>query len=176
MIHVRWATPDDAAAIATVHVHAWQAAYAQILPDSFLRSLSIAERTSVWHTRLQEHPVQTYVAEHGAQVIGWAVVGRSREADAPDTTGELWAIYVAPEHWGTGAGRALWTQGRQRLEALGCVDAVVWVLADNRRARRFYETVGFAPEPDGARTIEIGRTAVPEVRLRCRLGGARAAR
>src|SRR5262245_18467765 len=40
VIHVRWATPDDAAAIATVHVHAWQAAYAGILPEAFLRSLS----------------------------------------------------------------------------------------------------------------------------------------
>jgi ribosomal protein S18 acetylase RimI-like enzyme len=176
VIRVRRATSDDAAAIATVHVHAWQAAYARILPEAFLRSLSIAERTSVWHTRLQERPAQTYVAEHAAQVIGWAVVGRSREADAPDTTGELWAIYVAPEHWGTGAGRALWTQGRTRLEALGCLDAVVWVLADNQRARRFYERVGFAPAPDGTRTIEIGGTAVAEVRLRCRLGAAKAPR
>src|SRR5262245_22719567 len=123
MTLVRSATPDDAGVIASVHVRAWQAAYAQILPEAFLTSLSIAERTRVWHARLHERPVQTYVAEHAAQVIGWAVVGRSRDADAPVTTGELWAIYVAPEHWGGGAGRALWSRGRERLEAIGCVEA-----------------------------------------------------
>src|SRR5262245_37913122 len=171
---VRAATPDDAGAIAAIHVRAWQVAYANILPAAFLQSLSIVERTGVWQRRLQEQPIQTYVAEDASQVVvGWALVGRSRDAGAPDTTGELLAIYVAPDHWGGGAGRALWARGRTHLADRGCVDANVRVLADNQRARRFYEAIGFGSEPDAIRTIEIGGKAVPEVRLRCTLAGAR---
>jgi hypothetical protein len=38
---VRPATPDDADAIASVHVRSWQAAYRGIVPDAMLDALSI---------------------------------------------------------------------------------------------------------------------------------------
>jgi len=40
--------------------------------------------------------------------------------------------------------------------------AVLWVLADNARARRFYERAGFAP--DGATSILAGLGGVLELR------------
>jgi ribosomal protein S18 acetylase RimI-like enzyme len=167
---IRPATLADAGGIATVQVRSWQAAYQHILSDAFLRSLSIAARTSRWDTVLRDNASQTYVAEWQSEVIGWISVGRSREAEAPTTAGELWAIYVAPEHWDRGAGRALWTRGRSHLEASGFLDVIVWVLADNRRALRFYEAAGFALDPGGERMLEIGSDQVREFRLRRSLG------
>jgi GNAT superfamily N-acetyltransferase len=86
------------------------------------------------------------------QVVGWAAFGPYRGEQEGAADGELYALYVRPDRIGTGAGRALTSavidesarQGRRRL--------LLWVLADNVRARRFYAAAGFVP--DGAEVIE----------------------
>jgi GNAT superfamily N-acetyltransferase len=57
-------------------------------------------------------------------------------------------IYVSPERWGTGVGRALMRAGEARLRTLGYKNVVLWVFKDNPRARRFYELAGWSA--DGA--------------------------
>jgi GNAT superfamily N-acetyltransferase len=95
-------------------------------------------------------------------VVGFVSVGASRDADA---SGELFAIYVEPDHWGTGVGGDLLAAGEQRLRELGHTDAILWVLEDNPRARRFYERAGWSR--DGARRpITFLGVEVPEARYR----------
>jgi GNAT superfamily N-acetyltransferase len=72
-------------------------------------------------------------------VIGWATVGPSA---FPDRLGELHGLYVDPEHWGHGAGRALLARGEAELAATWR-DAILWTLEDNPRTRRFYESAGW---------------------------------
>jgi hypothetical protein len=48
------------------------------------------------------------------------------------------------------------------LGEAGYVRVVLWVLADNARARRFYDKAGFAP--DGGTNILAGLGGVLEVR------------
>src|SRR5262249_20244860 len=70
--------------------------------------------------------------------------------------GEVVAIYVDPTRWGTGAGRTLMTSALRRLTERGFQTVRLWVLVDNRQARRFYERAGFMP--DGAHAnYPIGR-------------------
>ena len=76
--------------------------------------------------------------------------------------GELYAIYVIPAWWSAGVGRALLGSVLPALEAEGYRRVVLWVLADNARARRFYERAGFAP--DGGTNILTGLGGVLEVR------------
>lgn len=163
---VRPATLDDTRGIATVHVRGWRAAYGGILPRDFLDKLSVDEREARWRRNLGETTALTFVAEEAGAVIGWASVGRCRDEDATPELGELWAIYVEPGRWRGGVGRALWEWGRGRLVERGAREVVVWVLEANHPARRFYETVGFAPAPDRTRMLEIGGARVPEVRMR----------
>ena len=163
---VRPATLDDARGIASVQVHAWRAAYTGIVPREFLDNLSVDERESRWRTNLAGMEAMTCVAEDPTGVIGWASVGPCRDEDATPELGELWAIYVAPERWRGGVGRALWTWGRARLAERGSRDIVVWVLEANHAARRFYETLGFRAAPDRTRMLEIGGARIREVRLR----------
>jgi len=163
---VRRAALDDAPAIAAVHVQAWQAAYKGIVPDAFLDALRVEERTTRWRQNLAEGASTVCVAESPEGVVGWASVGACRDADATATTGELWAIYVAPGRWRHGVGRAMWAWGQSHLEQAGFTSAVVWVLEENRSARRFYATVGFVPAPDATKMVEIGGVSLPEVRLR----------
>ena len=100
---VRRAEPADARAIAEVHVRTWQAAYLHAFPARVLDSLSVDERERLWSHHLGLGVV-AWVAEAEGRIVGFVSVGDSRtEEDA----GELYAIYVLPEAWGTGAAREL---------------------------------------------------------------------
>ena len=77
-------------------------------------------------------------------------------------TGELYALYVTPAWWSAGAGRALMGSVLAALGEARYLRVVLWVLADNARARRFYERAGFAT--DGATNVLAGLGGVLEVR------------
>jgi ribosomal protein S18 acetylase RimI-like enzyme len=160
-VHIRPASPDDALAIETIRVNGWRSAYRHVFPAADLDALSIdAER---WRSRLHVPPPgwSTVVCEDAGRVVGFASTGPSRDEDE---IGELYAIYVDPEAWSTGAGRALMTAAEERLAAEWTA-ALLWVLEENPRARGFYERAGWAP--DGVRKAEerFGVRA-PEVRYR----------
>ena len=157
---IRPGGPDDAEAVARVHVETWQAAYAHALPAGELAALSVEERAKghrLWPP--------TFVAEIAGEIIGFVGVGASRQ---PGADGELFTIYVHPDHWGTGVGRALIEAGEEELRKLGHRDAILWVLGDNPRARRFYEFAGWAA--DGTvRDINLFGFDLSEVRYAKRL-------
>ena len=82
-------------------------------------------------------------------IRGFATTGPAR---AETGVGELLALYVDPDCWGRGFGRALVKAARERLLQQGYERAVLWVLDGNARATRFYATDGWAW--DGARRTE----------------------
>jgi GNAT superfamily N-acetyltransferase len=136
-------------------VDTWQTAYAHTLPPEQLAALSVEEAVQ----RSRRWP-PTFVAERDGEIVGFVSVGAGRD---PGTDGELFAIYVHPQAWGTGAGRALIEAGEDELRRLGHQNAILWVLDDNPRARRFYELAGWSPDED-AREIHIFGFDVAEVR------------
>jgi ribosomal protein S18 acetylase RimI-like enzyme len=97
-------------------------------------------------------------------MLGFVSIGPSRDEEG---IGELYAIYVDPDEWSRGAGRALIARAERRL-AEEYTEATLWVLEDNPRARRFYEAAGW--QTDGARqtVVRLG-VSPPEVRYRKRL-------
>ena len=157
---VRPARPGDARAIAEVHVRTWQAAYRHALPADVLDSLSVDERQAQWRTWLEEG-ANAWVALEDDGVVGFVAVGPSRtEEDA----GELYAIYVLPERWGSDAARELMAAGVGWFREQQYVTAMLWVLADNPRARRFYEREGW--RFDGTRTDVVRGVEVEEALYR----------
>ena len=71
--------------------------------------------------------------------------------------GELYAIYVRPSAWSTGAGLALMEAGVVWLSERWPA-AVLWVAEENPRARRFYERYGWVAET--TRVAEVAPGAV----------------
>jgi ribosomal protein S18 acetylase RimI-like enzyme len=163
---IRSARPEDALRIATIHVDAWRAAYRGIVPDEYLRALSIEKRHAGWQQDLEAGHPFTWVAEEGDSVLGWISAAASRDADARRSTGEIWAVYIDPSHWGEGVGRALCDTAQQELRRLGFTEATLWVLKDNQRALRFYLSNGFARDACEDRIIQRGGKELREVRLR----------
>jgi len=117
MVEIRAARVGDAAALAGVHVATWRAAYAGLLPDELLRSLSVAERE--------------------------ASVGPARDDDLSEDVSELWSLYVHPDSWGAGVGHALHSRALLRMRERAASSGTLWVLTANDRARRFYEAHGW---------------------------------
>ena len=163
-MEVRRASVADAADIAAVHVQTWRAAYAHVFGPERLAGMDVEARTGRWREWL-ERGEAAFVADDDGRIAGFVWVGPSRDADAE---GELYAIYALPEAWGGGAGPALMRAGVDAMREAGHRDAVLWVLEDNPRARRFYEREGW--ELDGNRKEDefLGRR-VAELRHRIRL-------
>ncbi|MBY8877939.1 GNAT family N-acetyltransferase [Streptomyces sp. PLK6-54] len=147
-------TEADVTAVSTIRVRGWQWAYEGIVPRSYLDAMDAEEDAARRREflALSAGRVHNLLAEVDGVVVGWAAVGpyRGEPDDARD--GELYALYVLPEHVGTGVGRALTAAAVRRTAELGRSRLLLWVLADNSRARRFYDRAGFAP--DGAETSD----------------------
>jgi len=162
---LRPAEPADAIAVARVHVRSWQTAYRTLLPDDYLDQLRPEDRAQRYDFACSD-PLKprTIVATEEGLIFGFVTTAPTREPDLPDH-GELCALHVVPEHWGRGMGLALVSAARARLLELGFQKAVLWVLAGNVRADRFYRIDGW--EPDGLqRTDSVWGVTVNEIRYR----------
>jgi GNAT superfamily N-acetyltransferase len=162
---IRPADPRDALAVARVHVRSWQAAYRDLLPQTYLDQLRPEDRAARYDFATTDpRAPQTLVAVDNDEIVGFATTMPSRDADLPDF-GELCALYVMPEHWRTGVGSALSAAARTALIKIGFSDALLWVMAGNERAERFYRRDGWTA--DGLeRTDTVWNVSVNELRYR----------
>lgn len=162
---IRPAVFDDAKAIAAVQVEAWRAAYAGLLDPGFLAGLSIERASAKWRGRLLDTSpdagVQVAVGAGG--VVGFVAYGPAADSFRTDRIGEVRSLYVAPESWRAGHGRALLSEAEAKLAAHGFRTAILWVLPGNQPARRFYETCGWNDDQI-ERVGSLGGRPVPHVR------------
>ena len=159
---VRAATPDDADAIARIHVDTWRAAYRGQIPESYLDALSVEQRARTWASTLaRPGPGRVLVTE---PLTGFCFYGPSR--DGEDGVAEIFALYVRPDSWRQGAGRLLCDEALRDARSRECTSMTLWVLQTNERARRFYERIGYVL--DGAERSNTRLTGSPlhEVRYR----------
>lgn len=145
---IRPATISDAEGIALIHISTWQCAYRGIVPDDFLDVMSLEAKTEGWRKQLSNPKEReyVYVAENDKNIVGWCVVGKSRDDDADAKTGELHGIYVAPEYMGRGVGTALMETAIDVLKHDGYSQATLWTLTANTKTRMWYEKKGWKVE------------------------------
>jgi GNAT superfamily N-acetyltransferase len=169
-MEIRRALPDDAVGVATVHVRSWQAAYRGLLPELYLDQLDVEARRVGWAETIAEADwprTGTLIAtEANSNVVGFAHIGPARDDEVdPASVGELAAIYLLPEVWGSGVGRRLMAAAVNVLRDAAFAEAILWVLEGNDRAQRFYEIGGW--QLDGAvKDVVIAETSLTEVRYR----------
>jgi ribosomal protein S18 acetylase RimI-like enzyme len=160
-MEVRRARLDDARVIADVHARTWQGAYEHVFGAERLAGVSLPARLAQWERILAAGQSDVFVATNDG-IVGFVSTGDSRDADAE---AELYAIYVLPGAWGSGAGAALMCAGLAAMRARASGAAVLWVLEDNPRARRFYEREGWALDGERKEDEYLG-IRVAEVRYR----------
>ncbi len=170
---IRPARVEDAHAIGSVHVRAWQVGYRGQLPDAYLDGLSIEQRQASWRVGLPD-PARTstvLVVEDptDGHVCGFTTVGPLRPEGSADldaaVAGQLYAINLEPEAWGRGIGAPLLHAASRQLATDGYREAILWTLRTNARARRFYEREGWAAD-GGEQVDEHEGVTLDEVRYR----------
>jgi ribosomal protein S18 acetylase RimI-like enzyme len=150
---VRTAIAADAPKIARINVETWRMAYRGHIPDADLDAFDVSRRTTFWQRLLAEKRGEVFVAEDGGGIMGFCNLIPTRDKDGdPQAIAEIAAIYVLPQHWRKGAGRALCGSALAEARRRGYKMVTLWVLASNGGARRFYEAVGFGL--DGASQAE----------------------
>lgn len=137
---IRSARAGDASAIAAVHDAAWREAYYGVIPGKSLESM-INRRGPTWWRSAILGGSRILVLEFDGGVVGYASIGRNRVTAIP-YAGEIFELYLAPEYQGLGFGTRLFLAARRDLAAKGYLSTIVWALADNERALRFYENMG----------------------------------
>ena len=158
MLTIRTATPEDAPAIAHVHVASWRTSYAGLVPDAFLLALDEAERTEQWRHWLTLDVV-VLIAELDGAVIGFTGGGPVREPlDCYD--GEMYTLYLLDQAQRQGIGTQLLRTLAEKLRARGFKSLLAWVLAGNM-SRSFYERTGAVLLSE--KSVEIGGAVLPVI-------------
>lgn len=128
-------TDEEIRGKAYVHWRCWHEAYAGLVSEAYLEKLTLSKCEQIafqWRDNI-------LIAKDGERVVGFAGYGCSRESTED---GELFALYVLPEYWGTGAAKQLFDAVSEQLSAYRTI--ALWVLKGNARAIRFYQKCGFA--------------------------------
>ncbi len=169
-MQVRAACLEDAGRIAEIHVRSWQHGYRGLIPQDYLDRLDPGQRLAgrIWHL---EHADWSrggcflVTGEDGAPA-GFADCGPSRDDDSdPDTVGEVMAIYLTPDAWGTGRGRVLMSAALRHLAQAGYAQVTLWVLDTNARAQRSTKPPG-SPRTARSRLTTPAGSPLRELRYR----------
>ena len=154
---MRVAHPSDAPELARVQVQAWRESFTHMLSPRTLADLDVDETTTVWKATLGDPKRVTHVGIVNGEIVGFIIVGASRDADAPCEL-EVQMLYTLDAVKGAGMGQMLVDAG------LGGRPASLWCATLNPRARTFYERNGF--RADGVtKMVDAGRDQVVNERL-----------
>jgi GNAT superfamily N-acetyltransferase len=163
---LRPAEPEDALAVAGVHVRSWQAAYRNILPDDYLDRLRPEDRADKYdfasRDPLKPHTIVAIDDGKIPSIHGFATTMPVTDTHMPGY-GELCALYVDPPHWGKGVGVALLSAARAHLSNSGFQKVILWVLAGNVRAEHFYRRDGWTADGVSRKTT-VWNIEVDEIR------------
>ena len=164
-MNIRPAKPEDADALAKLHIDSWKAAYKGLVPQSYLNALDYEKRAQRFRDSLEKEQLETYVAENAENILGFVILGACRDEDVDKkTTGEIWGIYLSPECWRKGIGSKLCFYAEGILKSYMYKTMVLWVFAKNFQARRFYEAMGY--QLDGASKMLQPGKALEAIRYR----------
>lgn len=163
---VRPAKKNEAKAIAEIHASSSRAAFKALFPGEQSPLVPLDVSVAYWRDAIEFGEPQVLVAVDAGEVVGFVGFDRSRDKGTPNTTGEIWAIYAAPAHWGKGVGLALWDAAREGLQEEECNKVTLWIPLGNERALRFHELAGFKREMNTIKTVPIGSVKVEEIRLK----------
>lgn len=145
IITIREAAVNDALIIAKLIHASWHTAYKHQLPEELLNQISVSEREKHWKEDIarKSNEERIYVAILKGKIVGVTWIGDIKDKNIIDDAGEIYSLYVAPEHLGVGVGSQLMENALEYFKSKNWKEAYVWVLHTNEKAQEFYEKRGF---------------------------------
>ena len=139
-VTVRFARADDAEGFVRAYELSWNSSLGPIAGRTLDELSPFADRLASFASGIEQATpdVGVFVAERDGAIVGVAVVGPESSR-----TSELRALYVIPDAWASGVAALLLERALQFMRSRNSTAAVLWVVVDNSRARRFYEREGW---------------------------------
>src|ERR1041384_1555207 len=105
---IRTGTLTDVPGLAKVYVESWKSTYQGLVPDVFLKGMTLQAAAKNFTDCLQPNSYSYFlhVAEEDGRVVGFADGGKER-SHPESGLGELYAIYLLKEFQGRGTGHLL---------------------------------------------------------------------
>lgn len=129
---------DDWLAISNVYEQSWKYAYRGIIPDTWLARIPSGQ----WANGLKAPDRLSLVLLEDGKICGSSSYSHARMEEMKGY-GEIISIYLLPEMLHKGYGYQLMQAVISELSDMGYQKVYLWVLEENKHARRFYERFGF---------------------------------
>ena len=144
IINIRSACVEDAHEIAKVYIDTWRSTYPGILPDKVLLEMSIERQIAIWvraikHSRGPTDEKILVLEKDDKNIIGISSCGFNRDRKT-NFDGEVYTLYVHPNHQGHGYGKDLLFYLFDILLTQNYRSVIIWTLRDNP-SRFFYEAM-----------------------------------
>ena len=156
-VTVRPAHLHEAEALAETAIAAWRDGFRGIVPDDV--DPARAWRPEKIAARLRgtsRDGSEILAAEVEGEIRGLVLIGPNRDPAVVRQEGEIIALYVHPDSWRQGVGRALVGAALDRLARWGYRETIVWTLAESPRNLAFYEALGFRRDGGTQRRPSFG--------------------
>ena len=156
-INIRYATMDDADSLGFIYSQSYQTAFRGIIPDNILDDVfSFEKRSEGLRKELFEGSPANVIMYKENKPVGILTYGKSKDKDLEDLAVEILRIYILPSYWGQNIGAELMAWGVEELRQKGYSKISLWVIEENKRARKHYERMGFAHDGE-SRIINVGK-------------------
>lgn len=133
----------DAEAVEAVHYDSREAVYENRVADWPPPGPGREGRVERWKRWLADPAISCIVGEVDGEIVGFSTIRPAPEDDADARTAEMPTLYVHPDSWRLGYGRALCGAALQRARVRGFTELTLWVVEVNEAAVAFYEALGF---------------------------------
>lgn len=132
----------EAEALAAMHVQCWREAYAEMIPLELIASFDASKRVGRWRNSIVDHSRIVVAAFDEGVPVGLVNAGLADDTYFDGQDGHIAALYVLASHHKMGIGRRLVGSAADLWLKRGGETLAVGVLAENLKARRFYEALG----------------------------------
>ncbi|MDV7720329.1 GNAT family N-acetyltransferase [Pediococcus ethanolidurans] len=149
---------DDFAALGNLFLKSFKVAYSGMLSKTYLDNLTADQ----WTKRLKSNPQENWVLVDGDKYLGVSTINAARDQSMPGY-GEIRAIYVDPTCFRQGYGSILLANDFKQLKQQGYTRVYLWALAENIRAKKFYEKYELCE--NGSKQVQIDDQTVRLIRF-----------
>ncbi|QLI81251.1 GNAT family N-acetyltransferase [Chitinibacter fontanus] len=141
-MQIRFASANDADAIARLHVQSWQQTYRGTLSDHYLDELALAERSLIWQQRFSAPAInqRVWVACDDKQLLGFCCLYLAKDAQWGSYLDNL---HVAAGAQGLGLGRRLMATAASGVqEEYANQGLYLYCNESNTSGQYFYQRLG----------------------------------
>lgn len=142
-VEIRKAQVGDEKSLAQLQVLSWKAAYQDLLLTSDLQKyLDVSYVESIYKKILDNNKGVGFIMRVGDKDHCLAFWDKARNVEHNEFV-ELICIHSLPDKWRQGFGTKMLKYVISDCIECGYSHIILWVLAENERAKHFYESLGF---------------------------------